>query len=186
MTGDQPSSTSQPARVIRPLGLTIALLATAVLYGVLPLLEIYFLKRLDATAEEAYLLGGVTIDTWKWFQGGFGAIMLAICTLAWWGRPRGIRLALIVLLLVLTATNLYRIVEAWMSAVDPIFGGPTQEALRGYLRCQFPAMVLVPLYVVWYLSRAPARAFYRQVPLEWLSRDGDRELERPPGEETNT
>ena len=35
-----------------------------------------------------------------------------------------------------------------------------QDALRGFLRCQLPMMIVVPLYVLWYVNRAPARAFF--------------------------
>lgn len=165
---DLPPSPPATARVRRPPGLVLALLATAALYGVLPLLEVYFLHRLDATAEEAFLLGGVTVNAWTWVQGAVGVLVLVVCGLAWWGRPAQIRFVLTGLLLVLTAITLYRIGEAWASPQDPIFGGQVQTALRSFLRCQLPAMVLVPLYVVWYLNRAPARAFFRRVPLETL------------------
>ncbi len=152
----------RPARAPRPLGLMLALAATAALYGVAPLLEVYFLTRLDATADEAYLLGGVTITTWTWLQGAFGALVLGACLLAWWGRPPQIRFVLSGLLLALTLVMLYRVVEAVRAPVDPIFGGQAQSALRDYLRCQLPGLILVPLYVLWYLNRAPARAFYRR------------------------
>ncbi|GAB4414342.1 MAG: hypothetical protein Kow00106_09380 [Anaerolineae bacterium] len=168
MSDSVPGSAASPApaagRVRRPPGLTLALLATAALYGLLPLLEAYFLYRLDATAEEAFLLGGVTITAWTWAQAAYGAVMLLVCGLAWWGRPPQIRFVLSALLLLLTAVTLYRVVETWTTPQDPIFGGQVQTALRGFLRCQLPALVLVPLYVLWYLNRAPARAFYRRVP----------------------
>jgi hypothetical protein len=169
MSDPTPAPSPPPApsagRVRRPPGLTLALLATAALYGVLPLLEAYFLYRLDATTQEAFLLGGVTITTWTWAQALYGAVMVLVCGLAWWGRPPQIRFVLSALLLVLTAVTLYRVVETWTTPQDPIFGGQVQTALRGFLRCQLPALVLVPLYVLWYLNRAPARAFYRRVPL---------------------
>jgi hypothetical protein len=168
------------ARVRRPLGLSLAILLTAVLYGLMPLFEIYFLKRLDATANEAYILGGVDISTWTWVQGGIGVFVLIVCGLAWWGRPSQIRFLLVGVLLLMTVINLYRIGEAWTSRVDPIYGGLAQSAMRNLLRCQFPAMLLAPPYVIWYINRAPARAFYRRVPLAALAR---RELAAAPGEE---
>ena len=144
------------------MGLTIAILATAVLYGFMPLVEVYFLRRIDATADDAYLLGGIEIDTWTWLEGMVGGIILVVCLLAWWGRPAQIRFVLVGVLLLLTGISLYRIVEAWTSSVDPIFGGQAQSVMRNVLRCQLPMMIIVPLYVVWYINRAPARAFYRQ------------------------
>ena len=153
----------RPVRAPRPLGLTLALVAMAALYGVVPLLEVYFLKRLDATADEAYLLGGVTITVWTWLQGAFGALVLVVCALAWWGRPPQIRFVLMALLLVLTAITLYRVVEAARTPADPIFGGQAQSALRGYLRCQLPGLIVAAVRAV-YLNRAPAR-LHRRRPL---------------------
>lgn len=165
-------SQSEPAphnvRVRRPLGLTIAILASAILYGLMPLVEVYFLRRLDATAEEALIPGGVTITTWNWLTAAFGGVILMLCILAWWGRPPWIRFLLMAALLLITLIYLYRIVEAWGTESDPIGGGQVQNAWRNMLNCQLPAMLLVPLYVVWYLNRAPARAFYRRVPLDKL------------------
>jgi len=150
--------------VHRPLGLTLALLATAALYGAVPLMEVYFLHRVEIATENAFLLGGVDISAWTWVEGGFGVIVLIVCALAWWGRPHQVRYVLVGLLLISTGVNLYRIIEAWTSSVDPLFGGQAQSALRGYLRCQLPLMIIVPLYVIWYINRAPARAFFKRVP----------------------
>jgi hypothetical protein len=158
------------ARVRRPLGLTIAIYATAIIYGLLPVLEVYFLRRLNATAEEALVPGGVGITTWNWLAAAFGGVVLVVCVLAWWGRPPWIRFVLMGILLFLTAVYLFRIVEAWNTEPDPITGGQVQETWRDMLNCQLPVLIVVPLYVVWYLNRAPARAFYRRVPLESLDK----------------
>jgi hypothetical protein len=157
--------TAQKPKVRRPPGLTIAILATAALYGIVPLMEVYFLHRVKIATNDAFLLGGVDISMWTWLEGVFGGVVLVTCTLAWWGHPRQIRFVLIVLLLVLSGLNLYRIAEAWTSSIDPLYGGQAQSALRGFLRCQLPLMIVVPLYVLWYVNRAPARAFFRHEPL---------------------
>ena len=171
---------SQTDRVRRPLGLSLAILFTAIPYGVIPLLEVYFLRRLDATASEAYILGGVDISTWSWVQGLIGGFVLVVCILAWWGHPSQIRFLLVGVLLLMTVINLYRIIEAWTSGVDPINGGLVQTGMRDLLGCQLPAMILAPPYVIWYINRAPARAFYRRVPLASLAR---KEFAASPGEE---
>lgn len=150
------------ARIRRPPGVTLALVAVAALYGLRPLLEAALYHRLDATAEEALIPGGVELSAWTTVEGIFGAVMLALCLLAWLGRPARIRWALIGTMLALTAVNLIRITQAWRVAPDPVFGGQVQSGLRSALLCQLPLMVLVPLYVTWYLNRAPARAFFRR------------------------
>jgi hypothetical protein len=60
-----------------------------------------------------------------------------------------------------------------VSKVDPIFGGQVQSDIRRLLLCQLPAMILVPPYGVWYLNRAPARAFYRRIPLAQMTQRQD-------------
>jgi hypothetical protein len=170
MTVKEHAPVQPTGRVRRPLGLSLAILFTAIPYGVMPLLEVYFLRRLNATASEAYILGGVDISTWTWVQGMMGGFVLIVCILAWWGRPSQIRYVLVGALLVMTTINLYRIGEAWTSGVDPINGGLVQTGMRDLLGCQLPAMLLAPPYVIWYVNRAPARAFYRRVPLAALAR----------------
>ncbi|NDJ76407.1 MAG: hypothetical protein GYB65_09120 [Chloroflexi bacterium] len=157
-------------RVYRPLGVTLALVATGVLYGILPLLEVYLLQELEATAGEAYIQGGVSISTWKVLQALYGGVVLMICIWAWWGRPPWVRFVLIGAILLPTLFNLWRVIDAWTSEIDPVFGGQAQEASRTFLlNCYLPGIILVPLYVVWYLNRAPARAFYWRVPLSELA-----------------
>ncbi len=153
---------SSQARIRRPPGVTLVLVAVAVLYGLRPLLEAALYHRLDATADEALIPGGVELSVWTTLEGVFGAVMLALCLLAWLGRPARIRWALIGAMLALTAANLVRIAQAWRVEPDPVFGGQVQSGLRSALLCQLPLMVLVPLYVIWYLNRAPARAFFRR------------------------
>lgn len=153
---------SPQARIRRPPGVTLALVAVGVLYGLRPLLEAALYHRLDATADEALIPGGIEISVWSTVEGAFGAVMLALCLLAWLGRPARIRWVLIGAMLMLTAINLFRIAQAWRVEPDPVFGGQVQSGLRSALLCQLPLMALVPLYVVWYLNRAPARAFFRR------------------------
>jgi hypothetical protein len=182
------ADTGQGELARRPLGLTIAITAIAALYGALPLLEVYFLHRLSVTADEAYLMGGVEISSWTWLEGLFGGVVLIICLLAWWGRPPWIRFVLIAAILLPTALNMVRIAEALTNPVDPIFGGQTQEAIRDFLTCQLPGFVVVPLYATWYLNRAPARAFYRRVPLSRVARQAPDSAspDQPDGEADNS
>lgn len=160
-------------RVFRPLGLTLAIASTAVIYGLLPMLRVYFLWRINRSADDALMLGGVDVTTWDWLGGALGAVMLALCVWVWIGRPYGIQFVFVGLLLVLTAVHLYRIVEVWQTDIDPLSGGPSQQRAQDLFTCEFPALVVVPLYVVWYLNRAPARAFFRRVPLPALGKAPD-------------
>lgn len=153
---------AERARVRRPPGVTLALLAVGVLYGLRPLLEAALYRRLEVTTHEALIPGGVKVSVWSGIEGIFGGVMLVLCLLAWLGWPARIRWVLIAAMVALTAVNLVRILQAWGTDPDPIFGGQVQSTLRSALLCQLPLMVVVPLYVVWYLNRAPARAFFRR------------------------
>lgn len=167
---EQPGRSARAERVVRPLGLSIAILATAILYGIAPLLEVYFVHRLSMTAEESFVLGGADVSQWAWIEGAVGGAILALCILVWWGRPAWMRHVLVAAMLAVTAANLYRIVDAAVSPSNPVYDGLAQSALRSWLVCQLPALLLIPLYTTWYLSRAPARAFYARVPLSQVSR----------------
>jgi hypothetical protein len=157
--------TSVRKGVYRPLGLILAVAATALVYGVTPLLNLYFMWRVGNTAEGEFKLGGIGITAWDWLSASLGAVILIVCILAWWGRPAWIRFVLMGLLLLLAAVNLYRIGEVLTTSVDPLEGGQAEEIQQNLFTCWLPGLLLVPLYVVWYLNRAPARAFYRRVPL---------------------
>lgn len=144
----------------RPPGVTLALVAVGLLYGARPLLEAALYHRLDATTDEAFIPGRIGISAWSTAEGVFGGVILVLCALTWLGRPARSRWALIGAMLALTAVNLTRILQAWGTPADPVLGGQVQSTLRNALLCQFPLMVLVPLYVIWYLNRAPARVFF--------------------------
>jgi hypothetical protein len=147
------------------LGLSIAVIATALVYGVMPLMNLYFLWRVSNTAEGELDLGGIGITAWDWLSASLGVVILIVCILAWWGRPSWIRFVLMGLLLLLAVINLYRIADVLTTTVDPLEGGQAEEIQQNLFTCWLPALLLVPLYVMWYLNRAPARAFYRRVPL---------------------
>ena len=116
----------------RPPGLSLAILAVALLYGAMPLVEVYFLRRIDAVSEEAFILGGVGIDTWTVLEGLYGGLVLVVCILAWWGRPAWIRYVFMVAVLLPAAVMLYRVIQTWLTPADPIAGGQAQEIAQGF------------------------------------------------------
>jgi hypothetical protein len=167
---------SRTDRVRRPLGLTIAIVATAIFYGLLPLSFLYFLWRVDATAKEVFIMGGVDIPTLIWLGGVFGGATLIICLMAWLGRPSWIRFVLVGCILPQTVFYLYWTVRAMTTPEDPVSGGLVQSTTRGFLSsCIGPGIIMVLPYVLWYVNRAPARAFYRRVPLSSLASNRDSE-----------
>lgn len=155
------ASHEQPTRR-RPLGLTIALLATAIGYGIIPLLPLLLIlwSRLTRRSVTAELLGGDLFG----ITTVLGVLSLIVCLLAWIGRPARIRWVLIGLIWVQSGLLLFRIVQSLTATPDLI--GSVGGSLSGFsgLLCQLPTLLFVPLYVTWYLNRAPARAFYRRQP----------------------
>lgn len=152
------SSSSAPR--IRPLGLTLAILATALGYGLVPMLPVLLVAWTQITGREIGLEMANT--PLNWLGVTLGALTLVGCVLAWLGRPRGVRRALLVLVWLSTALTVYRVAAALTSAPSVI--GQVGGSLSGgatILLCQGPILLCVPLYVTWYLNRAPARAFYR-------------------------
>jgi len=158
----------------RPFGVTLAIIASACLFSILPLLQIgiilmvrqHFLNMdfqdsgLDLIAMGGDFLGVSESSLLLQLFLGLGFLVIAI--LAWRGRPSSVRFALIGAVFVLTALKL-------VSVVAPFFTTPDFQAgtssLDGIMRSlgtgQLILEVLVLLYVVWYMNRGPARAFYR-------------------------
>jgi len=142
----------------RPLGLSLAILSTAIGYGLIPMMPLLPIiwsrvARRDIGIE---ILGGSN----GLFAIGLGFVTLIICVLAWRGRPPGVQFVMLALVWVATAYLGFRIVQSMISQPE-IYGlvGGTLSNVNGLI-CQLPILIFVPLYVTWYLNRAPARNFY--------------------------
>jgi hypothetical protein len=148
-------------RRYRPLGLTIAILATMGLYGIWPMLPALLLIWVTVRGHQN--VGGDIIDTVGWVNTALGFITVVACVMAWVGRPRWSRWLMIVLVLLATVFRLVQTVQALITpncAIGQVCG--SLQSLAGpYTLCQGLMLILVPLYIVWYMNRAPARAFYR-------------------------
>lgn len=160
----------------RPLGVSLAILMSVLLFCILPLtlVGLYLLTNrqvyIDFETENA--LGtsgiaagsgilGISINTLA-VQTITGLVFMVIAVFAWRGRPPEVRFVFVAAVLVVTGlalvTNILPAINAQCSQL-PCDSGI--EANRAVAAAQFPAFVLVPLYVIWYMNRGPARAFYR-------------------------
>lgn len=159
----------------RPFGLSLAIIASVMLFAIFPLLDLARLllfrwnlrdfQMADSQLGQPLAMGanftGLT-DSVLFVHAGFSVLFLVIAVLAWRGRPRWIRFALlwaVVALLVFTAgTALAPLLRpsTFAQGVDSGFA-----LLRGLVLGRLLLAVLISLYVVWYVNRAPARAFYR-------------------------
>lgn len=155
----------------RPLGLSLAIITSALLFSLLPLLQIAILlllrERLRAVellegggAAGSYLTG--ISDSQLLLQAGLGLLFLAVAVAAWRGRPPAIRLIMVGAVLLLTALTVALDLSA---AAQPAAAGEGFDSGAGLadslLRTRAALSLLVALYVVWYINRGPARAFYR-------------------------
>ena len=161
----------------RPIGLTLAILLSVLLYAVMPLTLLGYrlivqdrLSRVDNPVlfegEEYRALasgGSFQISANEIVvQTGAILIFLVVAYLAWrGGRPwiRPLFTSTVLLYGGLTAIFTLRdlltpnIIDQGMTSLDTLI----KQGLCSVL----VTTVLIPLYVLWYINRAPARAFYR-------------------------
>lgn len=160
----------------RPFGVTIAILLAVVFYSLIPLfftgqlllVESHFNSRPDVwvfpqeSVEEIARGGNLTGDITRldmMVQVVLALVFMVIAFFAWRGKPHWMRYVFAVSVIGISA----------MTIVIFVFPAPTADmsggSLDGLARLLRPGVfawyVLLPLYVVWYLNRAPARAFYR-------------------------
>ena len=152
---------TKPERRYRPLGMIIAILATAVIYGLFPLIPVALtlIVRLEGHNMSGADLPFNNLDIVS------GIAILFICVLAWIGRTPWIRWVLILSVWLATAYQ----IERFLQLMQPqgigqgLTGGTFAELSQSALPCVTIFLLLVPLYITWYMNRAPARAFYRRV-----------------------
>jgi hypothetical protein len=162
----------------RPLGVSLAIAASVLLYSVLPLMQVAMVvivqvrfSRLSLSLDSAQgQVGAIAAGgdltgipaVALLLQAGFGVAFLLIAAGAWIGRPRHIRGIMLGWILGLTALT---VLVALASATHPPTleeGFDSGDSLRRSLDwARLIASTSVALYVLWYMNRGPARAFYR-------------------------
>jgi hypothetical protein len=143
----------------RPLGLLLALLAAMLAYGLFPMLPLGMAVLISLRGHE-----GINADiptAFFKFETFLALLVLVLSVLAWRGRPRWSRWALIATVWVATAYHFYQIFQAFAppSSIQQI-GGDLSDFARNVLPCEALILIAVPIYITWYMNRAPARAFY--------------------------
>jgi len=163
----------------RPLGLSLAIIMCGGLFALIPLLNLsmqalvqFRLSNLSNT--QVTLPDGTTMQAVA--AGGYenlinpGALIIqllvclwviVICVMAWRGKPRGIRWVFtgtVLTLAMLTAYVTLRTVFVMPNLSQGLSSADQVNGL-GWTSALF-STVLLPLYTLWYLNRAPARAFF--------------------------
>jgi hypothetical protein len=170
-------SKNREQRPARTLGLSLAILVSIMWFSVLPMMQagaILLVEWRLREAEQGLSLGddlpafayggefrGVS-DAVLWFQAVTGGVFLVIGAAAWRGRPSSIRRIMAAAVVILTAVTLVTTAAALNQPATIYEGIDSGGSLStSLLNVRLIMTVLIPLYVLWYMNRAPARAFYR-------------------------
>ncbi len=158
----------------RPFGVTLAVIASVILFTLFPLAEVALLvsvrlhfanMTLEGDGPQPIAMGADFLgipDSRIILQAVIAIVFLVIAIFAWRGRPPFMRYVLMLTCIGLTLYSILSVIlgqltekslEAGMSSLDSI--------LNSISLGQFFISSMVTLYVVWYLNRGPARAFYR-------------------------
>ena len=138
----------------KPLGLTLALVACVVLYGLWPLAQALLFLSLAARTNE-------TLAPQAWLALVLSLGFLALLVPAWLGRPPQIRWVLSIAVIGLTIFQLALVIGGLTSPPDgvalPDAGSAISRTVNFGMLCVY---IPVPLYIVWYLNRYPSRVYY--------------------------
>src|SRR5689334_6654456 len=149
----------KPERRYRPLGMIIAILATAVIYGLFPLVPVVMA---GVVTLEGHNMAGADLP-YNTLDIAASIVILLICVLAWIGRTPWIRWILILSVWLATAYQFEKFYQsAQPQGIQGLNGDTFTDISQSVLPCIIIFLVLVPLYITWYMNRAPARAFYRR------------------------
>ena len=173
----------------RTLGISLAILLSVFLFTVLPLLQLAVLliiqyrvqsiqigRTLDVSGDPIAVggsFGGLSNELLI-IQVILGLIFLVIAVFAWRGRPESVRYLMIIGVSLLTVLYVWDLIASLLTPPTPSMGLDSgAEITRALLCAHLFANLLVPLYVIWYLNRAPARAFFHGAYLDDPREDVD-------------
>ncbi len=161
----------------RPFGLSLAIVTVALIFAVIPLLriglEIWLLNHFQSfswtvdTDEEMIdpIMTGINFDfdyVSVGAQAVFASLVLILCVLAWRGRPRWVRSALLWTVLIIDAIYILSMIVSLTAPRDLSEGISSADDLAGPLQGgYFVLLILTTTYLIWYINREPARAFFR-------------------------
>ncbi len=158
----------------RPFGVTLAIFASLILFTIFPLMEVGILLSvrlhfsnvsLEGGGPQPFAMGADFLgipDSKIFLQAMLALIFLIIAFFAWRGRPPFMRYVLMLACAGLTLLTILNVVVAQLSQQNLAAGVSSLDSILNSLSLgQFVISLLVTFYVVWYLNRGPARAFYR-------------------------
>ncbi|MBZ0291056.1 MAG: hypothetical protein K8L99_00665 [Anaerolineae bacterium] len=160
----------------RPLGLSIAIFVSALLFAILPLVQVAFYLSVYLRFRNIEFLegGGASGADILGLSGGelilqtvVSLIFLVIAVLAWRGKPARIRMVFVGAVIIMTLATIVATVLAFNAKNGAAQGFDSGAVLAdSLLQARLIFTLLVAAYVLWYVNRGPARAFYRGYYLE--------------------
>ena len=155
----------------RPLGLSIAIIFSMVLYSLMPLAQAAFILSLrQQFAAVEFLENGVAVggaidgfdDTRLLLSIIMGLFLFVICIMTWRGKPPTIRYIFVGAVILVTLVTIgWAFVSTTNGATLEQGIDSSQALMASLMKIQIVISSLIALYVVWYVNRAPARAFFR-------------------------
>jgi succinate dehydrogenase hydrophobic anchor subunit len=159
---------------------TLAVVISVLFFSVLPLMFIGMRVLIEdyVTREQAIILPSGDVTTNEGLTGiesdlitdrevltqiGVSVVFLIIAFFAWRGRPSFMRYVLMISVVGIAGFQLF---QAFTAFDDQLEGGSLDNLIVFLRQGSVVISILIPLYVVWYLNRGPARAFYRGYYLE--------------------
>lgn len=164
-------TTRSEMRPPRTLGLSLAIILSVILFTILPLLPVIWLILFRIRISETCAAFGFADDAMCGAElfgvdepsfvllGVLGILFLFVAIFAWHGRPPWIRFVMVAAVLLFTLLILVVTLLPLFAQPDPTQGVST--SLNELLCFVWPPFLLIPTYIIWYLNRGPARAFYR-------------------------
>lgn len=171
----------------RTLGISLAIVLSAMIYSVVPMVivgysiaaKVRFRQALVMAGGDNFLGGAMGIGSIPGYElamwGIPAALYLVVGVMSWRGKPsymRGVMTGSVVFLMVwYTGLSLYRV---WLDAQFMADSGAmgSQSVFAPLRQVGYGISLLVTLYVVWYMNRGPARAFFRGYYLERPEEEG--------------
>jgi hypothetical protein len=158
----------------RPLGVSLAILASVFLFSLFPLILVAMVLIVQGHIQSAdFSVGsfepiavggdflGVSTSNLA-VQTILSLAFLVIAFFAWRGRPASIRFVMLGAVVVMTLTTLLATISQSTADQRLSEGVSSLDGMVVSVLCgQLGMSILVSLYVAWYLNRGPARAFYR-------------------------
>jgi hypothetical protein len=158
----------------RPFGVSIAIAAGTFLFALLPLLQVGMVLGLrqhylnisvgdeaGLSASGADFTAGVSSEQLL-LQSVLALAFLAVAVLTWRGRPSRMRYIFVGAVVLLTLIKFAAVIIQSQTKRDLQAGLSSGDDLSRSLAVgQLVVEIVVTLYVVWYMNRGPARAFFR-------------------------